>query len=256
MDLDPIPQVQRDDPHPVYRVLREEHPVFYCEDRDLWVISRHADILAALKDPETWSSAEGVVPSAFVPENPTLIVLDPPNHTPMRKTVMRVFTPRRVALLSERIRVFARELLSDWPTEGVVDAFDRFTDPLPIYVMAELLGVDAEMRPMFKRCGDAIVYSSGADPSILVAAQRELTEYLSRVFEDRRKEPRDDLISVVLAPSGSPGEDSLSHEEVLGLCFLLLVAGTETTTRRPIRHEFPPPSRETCLIKSAGEFAS
>jgi cytochrome P450 len=228
MDLDPIPHVTSEDPHPVYRALREQHPVFHCGSRDLWVLSRHADILAAIKDPETYSSAEGVVPSGFTPEKPTLIILDPPVHTPMRQAVMRAFTPRRVSALSGRIREFARELLSAWPGEGEVDAFDTYTDPLPIYVMAELLGVDPDQRPMFKRCGDAIVYSSGADPQTLVAAQRELTDYLQQVFEERRRTPQDDLISVMLTPSDA--ERTLSNDELLGLCFLLLVAGTETTT--------------------------
>jgi cytochrome P450 len=232
MDLDPIPQTLRDDPHPVYRTLREDHPVYHCEARDLWVISRYEDILAAIKDPETWSSTEGVVPSGFVPEKPTLIVLDPPSHSEMRKTVMRAFTPRRIEALSGRIRAFARKLLDQWPESGEVDAFDSYTDPLPIYVMAELLGVDAEMRPMFKRCGDAIVYSTGAKTETLIAAQRELTDYLEQVFEDRRREPRNDLISVMLDPGGEAQDPvkGLSDEELLGLCFLLLVAGTETTT--------------------------
>ena len=109
-----------------------------------------------------------------------------------------------------------------------MDAFEGFTDPLPIYVMAELLGVDAAERPMFKRCGDAIVYSSGADPATLFAAQRELTDYLQTVFEARKSEPRDDLISLLLT-SSEEGR-ALQDDELLGLCFLLLVAGTETTT--------------------------
>ncbi len=228
MDLDPIPQVIADDPHPVYHELREHHPVHHCGDRDLWVLSRHADLLDVVKDAKRWSSARGVVPSGFVPEKPTLIVLDPPRHTPMRKSVMRAFTPRRVAALEPRIRSFARELLAAWPEQGEVDAFESFKYPLPIYVMAELLGVDAEQRPMFKRCGDAIVYSSGADPETLRDAQRELTDYLEQVLEERSRAPRDDLISVLLAPS-EEGQ-SLDREEILGLCFLLLVAGTETTT--------------------------
>ena len=232
MDLDPIPHAISDDPHPLYSVLREEHPVHYVEHRDLWVLSRHEDILSAIKNPEVFSSTGGVVPSGFTPENPTLIVLDPPEHTQMRKAVMRAFTPRRMAAMSERVRGFARQLLDDLPAsadaKGEVDAFEGFTDPLPIYVMAELLGVDAAERPMFKRCGDAIVYSSGADPETLMAAQRELTDYLQTVFEARRAEPRDDLISLLLT-SSEEGR-ALDHGELLGLCFLLLVAGTETTT--------------------------
>lgn len=228
MNLDPIPQAIADDPHPVYRALREEHPVHYVAERDLWVLSRYEDILAAIKQPEVFSSTEGVVPSGFKPENPTLIVLDPPDHSQMRKAVMRAFTPRRMAAMSARVREFAQQLIADFPASGEVDAFEQYTDPLPIYVMAELLGVDASERPMFKRCGDAIVYSSGADPESLLRAQRELTDYLETVFAARQREPRNDLISLLLSESDEGR--ALDHEELLGLCFLLLVAGTETTT--------------------------
>jgi cytochrome P450 len=201
---------------------------YYCKARDLWVISRYEDVLAAVRDAETWSSARGVVPSGFVPEKPTLIVLDPPEHTPMRKAVMRAFTPRRIAGLEPCIREFARDLIDALPADGETDAFEGFTDPLPIYVIAELLGVDAGERPMFKRCGDAIVYSSGADSATLLDAQRELTDYLASVFVERRKQPRDDLISVLLTTT-TDGR-ALTEDELLGLCFLLIVAGTETTT--------------------------
>ncbi len=251
MDLDPIPQTIADDPHPTYAALRETAPVHFVAERDLFVLSRHADILAAIKNPETFSSAKGVVPSGFVPEKRTLIVLDPPDHGVMRKAVMRAFTPRRMAAMEGRVREFATELLDTLlaspaspessgasgagagtgagaASGPIVDAFEGFTDPLPIYVMAELLGVDAAERPMFKRCGDAIVYSSGADPEVLLKAQRELTDYLGGVFEERRIEPRDDLISLLL--SSSDEGRALSNDELLGLCFLLLVAGTETTT--------------------------
>ena len=123
-----------------------------------------------------------------------------------------------------------------------MDAFEGFTDPLPIYVMAELLGVDAAERPMFRRCGDAIVYSSGADPATLFAAQRELTDYLQTVFKARKSEPRDDLISLLLT-SSEEGR-ALQDDELLGLCFLLLVAGTETTTST----ESSPPLLFCCMI--------
>ena len=98
---------------------------------------------------------------------------------------MRAFTPRRMSELSDRVRGFAKQLLSAFPASGDVDVFETYSDPLPIYVMAELLGVDPSERPMFKRCGDAIVYSSGADPATLLAAQRELTDYLETVFAER-----------------------------------------------------------------------
>lgn len=232
---DPIPYAVADDPHPIYSALRENDPVHYVEERDLFILSRHEDILAAIKDPETFSSTGGVVPSGFKPDVPTLIVLDPPDHTAMRRAVMRAFTPRRMDAMSAQVRRFARDLLATLSASAdsadpyaLVDAFEGYTDPLPIYVMADLLGVDAAERPMFKRCGDAIVYSSGADPAVLLAAQRELTDYLQTVFDERKKSPQDDLISLLL--TSSEEERALADDELLGLCFLLLVAGTETTT--------------------------
>src|SRR5262245_35905519 len=227
MQLDPIPQVWESDPFPVYRAIRERHRVHRVAGRDLWVLSHHADVLAALRDPETYSSAHGVVPSGFVPEKPTLIVMDGDPHTLMRKGVQRAFTPRRIEALSARIRSFARQLADALPS-GEVDAFAHLTDPLPLFVMAELLGVDAGERVMFKRCGDVTVDARDSYPREMIAAQQELTDYLSRVFAERRRAPRDDLISVLL--TSSPDGDALSEDELLGLCFLLLVAGTETTT--------------------------
>lgn len=228
MEFDPLIQTTSDDPHPVYAWLRDEDPVHFCAKRDMFVLSRHADVLAAVRDPETFASGEGIVPSGFKPDEPTLIVMDPPAHTAMRKHVMRAFTPRRMEGMIPRVRQIARELLDAWPEGGEVDAFERFTDPLPIAVMAELLGVDASDRPLFKRCGDAIVYSSGADPETIRGAQRELEAYLEDVFERRRRAPGGDLISLLLSPSDEG--TALSHRELLGLCFTLLVAGTETTT--------------------------
>jgi cytochrome P450 len=237
MHRDPIAFASHPDPHPVYRQLAEESPVLHVPERDLWVLFRHEDVLAAIKDPATFASSSGVVPSGYKPEMPTLIVLDPPQHTAMRKLVMRAFTPRRIDALSEQIRRFADELIDGLandatiaksPESTTIDAFEHFTDPLPLYVMAALLGVDTSERAMFKRCGDAIVYSAGAAPETLVAAQRELTDYLQTVFEARRKAPREDLISLLL--TSTPEGRALQDEELLGLCFLLLVAGTETTT--------------------------
>jgi cytochrome P450 len=197
-------------------------------ERDLFVLSRHADLREAIRDPLGFSSAQGVVPSGFLPEHPTLIVMDGPAHTAMRNAVGRAFTPRRIEALAPRIREIARGLVDALPPSGEVDAFAAFTDPLPLLVMAELLGVDASERPMFKRCGDAIVYASDSPPEVLQAAEEELTAYLREVFADRRRAPRDDLISVLL--HASPEGGALSEVDLLGLCFLLLVAGTETTT--------------------------
>jgi len=226
--LDPIPQVWQEDPHPVYRELRERHPVHYVEARDLWVLSRYADIQSVIRAPASFSSAYGVVPSGYAPEDPTIIAIDPPDHTVMRKAVSRAFTPKRMAQLEGRIREIAHGLVASLPDDGVVDVFRGFTDILPYLVMAELLGLEPDTYDVLKRCGDVIVYSTDHQPEELQDATRELTEHLAGTFELRSRAPRDDLISVLL--TSSPDGEALSHEALLSLCFLLTVAGTETTT--------------------------
>jgi cytochrome P450 len=233
MDIDPIPQVWQDDPAPVYRTLREEHPVYYCAPRDLWVLTRYGDIQNVIRSPEGFSSALGVVPSGFAPEMPTIITVDPPVHTLMRRAVQRAFTPRRIAELEERVHAVAIDLLDtidlgSSASGAEIDAFAAFTDPLPFTVLAELIGVDHESHDLFKRCGDAMTYATDLDPEESMTAARELTDYLAEVFVARRKAPREDLISVLL--TSSPEGDALADEELLGLILLLSVAGTETTT--------------------------
>jgi cytochrome P450 len=226
VDLDPIPQVCRSDPYPVYRELREQHPVYHVAPRDLWVLSRYADIQSVLRSPGHFSSAQGVVPNGYAPEASTIITSDPPGHTAMRKTVGRAFTPKRMAELEPRIRELAQELVASLPGDGCIDAIEEFCDALPYLVMAELLGLEGTDREVLKRCGQAIV--SEVDAESMQVATRELSEHLAGTIAERRRHPRDDLISVLL--SDSPEGDALAEEELLGLCFLLTVAGTETTT--------------------------
>ena len=226
MSLDPISAVPTDDPYPLDRELRDDHPVYYSPERDLWYLSRYADVHDAVNNAGVFSSAQGVVPSGFVSDTPVLITMDPPDHTELRKAVQRAFTPKQIAEMEQHIRDVAGQLLDAIPTSGEVDAVTSFTDQLPLLVMTELLGVDLADRAMFKRCGDIIV--SQKDVNDMAAAQIELTEYLAGVFAKRRAEPRDDFITKLVSPTEAG--DTLSDGDLLGLCFLLLVAGTETTT--------------------------
>jgi cytochrome P450 len=228
MDLDPIPQVWVDDPHEVYRELREKHPVHHVEERDLWVVSRYDDVLTMLRSPERFSSASGVVPSGYAPESPTIITSDPPIHTPIRKAVSRAFTPKRMAAIEPVIRQLARDLVAQLPSAGEVDAFSAFSALLPYQVMAELLGLEPETYDVLKRCGDVIVYSSHFDPEAMERASRELSEFLAESCARRRNAPGDNLMSVLL--SSTPDDDAPGEEDVVALCFLLTLAGTETTT--------------------------
>ena len=142
MSLDPISAVLTDDPYPVYRELRDHHPAYYSPDRDLWYLSRYADVHDAINNAAVFSSAQGVVPSGFVSDTPVLITMDPPDHTELRKAVQRAFTPKQIAEMENHIRNVAGQLLDALPASGEVDAVTLFTDQLPLLVMTELLGVD------------------------------------------------------------------------------------------------------------------
>ena len=226
--FDPFVQTSAPDPHPVYRALRDGEPLHRCEERRLFVLSRHADVRAAVLDPATYSSAQGVIPSGFVPEKPILISSDPPHHTRLRKAVQRALTPRRGAELEPRIRGFARRLLAALPSGETVDLVPSYTQPLPMFVMSELLGVPMEDRSTFRRWAEAVVHNREGSSAAIAAAQRELYAYFGAVVAERRTHPRDDLVGLLLSPTEEG--DTLAPDEILGFCFLLLLAGIETTT--------------------------
>jgi cytochrome P450 len=227
-DFDPRACTSAEDPHPLYRALRERAPLARSESRALWVLSRWADVHAALLDPARFISSRGTVPSGFVSEKPMLITQDPPVHTRLRRAVQRAFTPRRIGALEPRVRALARELLGALGDKTEAELYDAFLNPLPFYVIGELLGVERDQREMVARCGDAIVHSTRADDPAVAAAEAELYGWLARVIPRRRAQPGDDLLSVLLHASDE-GE-ALGEEELIGFCALLVMAGTETTT--------------------------
>ena len=227
-DFDPRDCTSAEDPYPLYRELRERAPLHRSEARDLWILSRWEDVHAALLDPARFISSRGTVPSGFVSEKPMLITQDPPQHTRLRRAVQRAFTPRRVAALEPRIRAICRELLGALEGRDELDAFEAYINPLPFYVIGELLGVDREQRAMVARCGDAIVHATRADDPRVAAAEAELYGWLAREIPARRERRGDDLLSVLLHASDEG--DALGEDELIGFCALLVVAGTETTT--------------------------
>ena len=227
--FDPHLLTAEDDPYPVYRELREQHPLYYSAEREIWVLSRYADVRAALLDAETWASGQGTVPSGFLSEKPMLISQDPPYHTHLRGAVHLSFTPRRMRGLEKRVREIAVDLLDAIDPRADTELFSAYTDPLPVAVMTELLGVGIEDREQFKRCADAIIHTTQGKSKEAGEAQRWIYDYLENVLPDRDGDPEEDLLSMLLNP---PPEASsrLSHDEVLGFCTILLLAGTETTT--------------------------
>jgi hypothetical protein len=228
MEFDPQALSAIEDPYPIFRELRENHPVFYSAERDLWVVSRYEDVRAVLLDPETFASGMGTVPTGFVSAKPMMISQDPPYHTQLRGSVHATFTPRRMRELEGFIRKSARALVDAIDPEAETDLFDALTDPLPVAVVTELLGIGFEDRREFSKYAGAIIHAAKGEGPSAEEAIAWIYAYLEQVLREREAKPGDDLVSHLLHPG--PGERPLTHDEVVGFCALLLMAGTETTT--------------------------
>ncbi len=232
LDFDPESPEFQEDPYPTYLELRDHHPVFRHPTRGFWAISRYDDVVDVLRRPEAFSSRRildgepGADPSSFLP---MIVILDPPRHDELRALMSRAFTPRRIAELEPRIRAIASELIDAFVEKGACDLFSEFSAPLPTTVIAELLGVPPGDRALFKEKSTEVASSvrPGAPPPVLAAAS-ELAAYLAEAFEEKRKRPRDDLMSALL--EAEIDGKRLNPQELLGFAFLLLLAGNETTT--------------------------
>lgn len=247
----PIPEVLYDpfdpatvaDPFPVYAQLREHDPVHRIESLGIWALSRYHDVHAALSDPELFSStpARDIIALGLAGAGSDgltgeiLLGSDPPRHTRLRKIVNRGFTRGRVQAREPRIRALAEGLVAGIAARGECDVVADFAVPLPITIIAEMLGIDPERRDDFKRWSDALVLAiSGLmaeqQASALGAALEEMDPYLDEIVEARRREPRDDIISALVNASEDEEEEAMTADEVGNFVVLLLAAGNETTT--------------------------
>ncbi|MCK9485391.1 MAG: cytochrome P450 [Dehalococcoidia bacterium] len=237
-----VPSFKRN-PYLQYGRLRQSDPVHRSLALQSWVLTRYDDILAVVRDHETFSSdsrhARGQLADALqqqrrespLPDADTILGLDPPRHTQMRAIVSRAFTPRRVQELRPHIQEIAAGLLDE-----AGDRFDLMTDlaqPLPVIVIAELLGVSPDDRLQFKAWSNAVAETTNVMQSAetVRAARRateELIEYFNRVIDARQANPTDDLISALVTAEVDGAR--LSRPDLLAFSILLLIAGNETTT--------------------------
>ena len=218
----------RRNPYPVYDRIRAASPVYYDEQSGLWMIFDYAGVRRALTDYETFSSRYG--PG-------WMIFFDPPRHTKLRALVAKAFTPRSIANLESRIEQLTRQLLEPLAQRGHMDLASDFAVPLPMMVIAEMLGIPVEDRPRFKRWVDVMLemsYSITGGPgaaaavSGFTAATGEMAQYLNRLCDQRKTAPTDDLLTR-LVQAEVDGE-RLTPQDILGFFQLLLLAGSETTT--------------------------
>lgn len=218
------------DPYPFYSRLRHDDPV--CRVDEFVAISRYADVVAVLRDPATFTSTHGNT-REDMPHvaDTTMITADPPKHTALRQLVNKTFTPKLVATLEPRVRTVTDQLLDAVIARGELDVIRDIAYPLPVTIIAEILGVDPEHSEDFKRWSDDSIAALGSGAEYGQAGRMgesmgEFYEYFGKVIDERKRSPRDDLISIMLLNA----ETTPSPGELVTLCFLLLVAGHETTT--------------------------
>ena len=224
------------DPWDLYRRMRDERPVYWCEAGGFWALTRHEDVLAVSKDPVTWCNGQGMTMRGGeledVKDVPTLITRDPPDHTAMRALVNRSFTPGAVGRLEARIREITRQVLDETPAGEPIDFVEAVAAKLPVIVIAEMLGIPVEDRDTFVAWSNASI--GVADPEYAQLAMVDMAAYFERVLADRRRQPQDDLLTDLVRAEDEHG-DFFTHTDLLTMCFLLLAAGNETT-RNLISH--------------------
>ncbi|MEE8311968.1 MAG: cytochrome P450 [Candidatus Binatia bacterium] len=222
------------DPFPMYRALRDHDPVHHVDWGDFWVLSRFRDVFDAAIDFQTFSSADGLTfrygeREQLGVENAPIVMMDPPEHTELRKLVSSGFTPRRVSDIEDDVRSFVVERVERLREMGEADVVAELIGPLPSFVVAHYLGVPQEDRTLFDRWTDGIVAANAAgDVTSAGAAVVELYEYFTGLIERRRKEPGDDMISALV--QARIDEDEVPLIKILGFAFTMVTGGNDTTT--------------------------
>ncbi|WFR74573.1 cytochrome P450 [Prescottella defluvii] len=235
------------DPWPMYAALRDHDPVHNVVPEsapadDYWVLTRHADVYAAARDADTFSSAEGLtmtygeLDKIGLRDNPPLVMLDPPVHTQFRRLVARGFTPRQVEAVEPEVRRFVVERLERLRDAGTGDIVTELFKPLPSMVVAHYLGVPPEDRGRFDGWTEAIVAANASgDPLEAQTAVVELMTYFGGLIERRRADAAagtsgDDTISHLVAAGMGADGDVSGLLSILGFAFTMVTGGNDTTT--------------------------
>lgn len=237
------------DPYPAYRALRSAAPISWSEAWNAWVVTGYDDVIGVLRDHARFSSAgrllelvDGLPDDLQVTASPIrehfstrgLIHADPPDHSRLRSLISKAFSGRVIEQMRPRVSAIVDGLLDKVVERGEMDVMADLAYPLPAIVIAELLGAPPEDRDRFRRWSDDIVAFQGMGRAIPEAVPRsasgiaEMRAYLGGLFEERRRDPRDDLLSHLVAVE-MEGE-RLSTEELYSTCVTFLIGGHETTT--------------------------
>jgi cytochrome P450 len=242
--IDPDRFARNGYPHDVWTRLRAEDPVAYFDPsgfEPFWAVTRHADILEVTKQPRRFSSAQGITlrrAGVVMPPSEMVVMLDPPRHGPVRRVANGRFTPRAIRAQSPDIERIATEVVDEAPLEdraGELDLVERIAAPFPLAVIAWILGVPRDDWPLLFRWTNEVIGKNdpeyrrpGESPDqTFRRARGEVHTYFRRLIDQRRDEPRDDLITDLIRGEidGSP----LTEHQLVSYCELLVEAGNETT---------------------------
>lgn len=227
------------DVHTVWRRMREEQPVYWNDKYGFYVLSRFEDVWAGYHDTATFSSTHGVQPEALDKPTglPIVIFMDPPEHDWMRKVVSQAFTPRRIAALEAHVAELVDQYLDPFVGSSGFDYVEQFGALLPPMVIGHMLGVDEADRDMMRRWFDEFMHreeGSHEPGPASIAALRSINDYNTAMIAERRKQPRDDMISVLLDSEVKDGDGKtrrLNEFELSSFVLLLVGAGVETVAR-------------------------
>jgi cytochrome P450 len=252
-DFDPRSADVHECPFPWYAALRENAPVYREPHTGWWFVTRHADVVVALRRPDVLSSRVGEhlrppsepelaeqiaqIRAAGWPEVPVLVVEDPPTHRRQRVLVQRAFSPARVAMMEPAVRKAIDQLLEAVPGDETFDFVATVATPFPLLVIAGALQIPPDHWPDFKRWSDNRVRMIGAaltraDKLDIARSEVERQRYFAAAFDERRRAPREDLMTdLVQARLADENGRSLSTQELLSIIGQVLAAGNESTTK-------------------------
>lgn len=248
-DKDLLSPELTEDPHAYYAELRAKEPVHWAEANKGWLLTRYEDVVAAYADPLLSSDRVRPLLEVLSPQRRAelaplletmdrwMVVTDPPVHTRLRKLANHAFRQQRVSAMGEWIGTLVDKLLDEFVASGSDDFLGGIAYPLPATVIAQMMGAPPEDRDTFQRWSDElalVAFGAGGEDRAdrharALAGVREMQGYLADLIELRRRQPGDDMISLLLTGATEDG-DHLTDTELMALCALILFAGHETTT--------------------------
>ena len=235
--FDPRSPDFRANPYPYYDLLRAGTPVFYWPAWGIWFLSRYDDCNTLLRDPRVGHAEMGFAAPAqqralFEMQARWMLVKNPPDHTRLRGLVHKAFTPRMVERMRSQVQTLTNDLIDRFEADGYADLIAQLAYPLPVTVIAQMLGIPPQDHEQFHAWSDALARSLDLTEDPLVydrasVAAEALTDYLREIVAQRRRAPQDDLLNALIAAEEAGGR--LTEDELYATVALLLVAGHETT---------------------------